>query len=83
MLFNHVAIQVNNLKNTVEWYKDFFDCKVNWELEKFSLLTIERLPGIRKLVEVESSFFRFHLFDRANLVEIIESNCLQYQHICF
>ena len=82
MLFNHVAIQVNDLENTLSWYQYFFKCKINWELTKFSQLTIQRLPGIRKIIEIENDFFRFHLFDRIN-TSPIERNCIQYQHICF
>lgn len=62
--FNHVAIQTDDVDSTIMWYREFIGATVEWSLDRFSPLTRERLPGIRKLVEIKVGDVRFHVFDR-------------------
>lgn len=62
---NHVAIQTDDVQSTISWYEKFIGASVEWSLDTFSPLTNERLPGIRKLVELKTGDVRFHVFDRA------------------
>jgi hypothetical protein len=80
--FDHVAIQTHDVENTVKWYQEFFNCQSNWTLNKFSPLTIERLPSISQLVEIQIGDFRLHIFDVENDEGIVPKNALQYQHFC-
>ncbi|MFL1377189.1 MULTISPECIES: VOC family protein [unclassified Nocardiopsis] len=64
--FNHIAIQTDDVDATIRWYEDFLDATVEWKLDTFSPLTLERLPGIRKLVELKAGEVRFHVFDRSD-----------------
>lgn len=84
MKFDHIAIQVPELKNTLLWYQDFFSCKINWILKEkdFSPLTRSRFPGIEQIVEIENHFLKFHLFNTDNL-EINACQHAKLQHICF
>ena len=85
MIFDHLAIQVlhEQVDNTVKWYTDFFSCKKIWQQSTdFEELTKRRLPGIKTIVELESNFFRFHIFSRA-IVNATVNNYLQYHHIGF
>lgn len=65
--FHHIGVQTANLDVSVAWYAHFFDARVSWTLDKFSPLTLSRLPGITKLVEMVSEPLRFHLFARAGV----------------
>jgi extradiol dioxygenase family protein len=38
---NHIAVQVKNVADAVEWYKDQFRCKVAFEDETWALLDFE------------------------------------------
>ncbi|MCA2809718.1 MULTISPECIES: VOC family protein [Cyanophyceae] len=80
--FDHVAIQTHDIENTVKWYKEFFNCQENWALNKFSPLTIKRLPSITQLVELQVGNFRLHIFDIKDDDGIVPNNVLQYQHFC-
>lgn len=85
VFFDHLAIQVEgrNLENTVKWYADFFECKKNWQQSSdFQQLTLDRIPGIQTIVELESSYFRFHLFSKKILGRAFYEN-IQYHHIGF
>lgn len=62
--FNHIAIQTDDVDSTIRWYRDFLGATVEWKLDTFSPLTLERLPGIRELVELKAGEVRFHVFDR-------------------
>ncbi|MFJ4576770.1 VOC family protein [Streptomyces sp. NPDC088846] len=57
-------MQTADLDNAVEWYLEFFRAEQKWSLDRFSELTLSRLPGIRRLVELAVGDLRFHLFDR-------------------
>ena len=83
MKFDHLAVQIlhKDLDNTVKWYTDFFECTKNWEqLTSFEPLTLERLPGIQSIVELQSSAFRFHIFGRHSIYNEIVANFIQYHH---
>lgn len=85
LFFDHLAIQVegSNLENTIKWYVDFFECKRNWQQSSnFQQLTLDRIPGIQTIVELESSYFRFHLFSKAIISKVVYDN-IQYHHIGF
>ena len=62
---HHLGVQTADLENCLSWYVEFFGAEKRWELDKFSELTLSRLPGIRRLIEVSAGDVRFHLFDRA------------------
>ena len=85
LIFDHIAIQVEgkNLANTIKWYADFFECKKNWQQSSdFQPLTLERIPGIQSIAEMESSYFRFHLFSKKTLNDVVCEN-IQYHHLGF
>ncbi|GAA3027725.1 VOC family protein [Actinokineospora globicatena] len=63
---NHIAIQTDDVEATTAWYREFLGTTVEWELDAFSGLTHDRLPGIRKLVELRAGDVRLHVFDRAD-----------------
>ncbi len=80
---HHFGIQTADLDNCLRWYLDFFDAQQNWSMDRFSELTRSRLPGIRRLIEVQAGDLRFHLFDREG-----HTGCgpdaygFQFQHAC-
>jgi hypothetical protein len=85
MIFDHLAIQVLNgqVENTVKWYMDFFKCKKIWQQSSdFEDLTRRRLIGIDTIVELKSSFFRFHIFSRPINNSTVD-HYIQYHHIGF
>ncbi len=80
---HHIAVQTTHLDNAIRWYQDFFCCKTSWTLEKFSQLTLIRLPGISRLVELETGGIRFHLFSLgADHQPPIPPEVNQFQHVC-
>ena len=81
--FHHVAVQTNDLENSVSWYEDFLGCRPVWSLTKFSELTRSRLPGIRRLTEILVGDVRLHVFEREGrrAPEPLES-LTQFQHLC-
>ncbi|OJF15647.1 VOC family protein [Couchioplanes caeruleus] len=80
---HHVGVQTSDLDNSVRWYREFFGARLNWELDRFSDLTLSRLPGIRRLVEVATDDLRVHLFDRATHTrELPPAEAYQFQHVC-
>jgi catechol 2,3-dioxygenase-like lactoylglutathione lyase family enzyme len=82
LTLHHLAVQTRNLDNCVAWYRAFFDCQVNWELDTFSELTLRRLPGIGRLVELSTGDLRFHVFNRAGLDTNPPHDSPQFQHAC-
>jgi hypothetical protein len=83
MNLNHLGVQTADLDNCLEWYLEFFDAKKNWELGQFSELTLRRLPGIRRLVEISVGGARIHLFDRAGHSGAQpDPNGFVFQHAC-
>ncbi|WP_410594777.1 VOC family protein [Amycolatopsis sp. lyj-23] len=83
-VLHHVAVQTEDLDNTVNWYTAFLGCERTWTLEQFSELTLTRLPGIRRLVELVLGSVRFHVFDRpAGGSSGLDAGASQYQHLCF
>lgn len=86
MQFDHLAIQIpsNKIKNTIDWYTEFFNCKHIWtQSTSFAPLTLSRIPGILKIVELESSFFRFHIFTKEVVNNSTVEEYTQYHHLGF
>ncbi|SCK10066.1 Glyoxalase/Bleomycin resistance protein/Dioxygenase superfamily protein [Streptomyces sp. AmelKG-E11A] len=80
---DHVGVQTDDLENSLDWYVEFFGARRMWELDRFSPLTLSRLPGIGRLVEVAVGDLRFHLFDRAGHTRAVpEARGYQFQHVC-
>ncbi|HEX7306211.1 VOC family protein [Lentzea sp.] len=80
---HHVGVQTDDFENCLNWYLDFFEAKQMWELDRFSRLTLRRLPGIRRLTEVSVGDVRFHLFDRATHTgRTALPDDFQFQHVC-
>ncbi|MFI6340984.1 VOC family protein [Streptomyces sp. NPDC050535] len=80
---HHIGVQTANLDNCLAWYLEFFGAEQKWELDKFSALTLSRLPGIRRLVEISVGDARFHLFDRAQHNERqTDEDGFLFQHVC-
>ncbi|RAY12762.1 VOC family protein [Actinomadura craniellae] len=78
-----MGIQTADLENCLAWYRDFFGAEPNWSLDRFSELTLSRLPGIRRLVEVEAGGVRFHLFDRDGHTRTLPDGWgTLFQHVC-
>lgn len=79
---HHLAIQTDDVDATITWYREFLGATVEWSLDSFSPLTHERLPGIRKLVELKKGDLRFHVFDRAGHSQAGPDPLgYQYQHV--
>lgn len=80
---HHLGVQTADLGNCVSWYQDFFGCKQNWTLDRFSELTLSRLPGIVRLVEMAADDTRFHLFERDGRGgPVPDPDSAQFQHVC-
>ncbi|MFD4504126.1 VOC family protein [Streptomyces sp. NPDC058457] len=80
---HHLGVQTSDIENCLSWYLDFFHATQKWELDQFSELTLSRLPGIRRLIEVAAGDIRFHIFDRADHNgRIPDENSYQFQHAC-
>ncbi|GAB3123791.1 VOC family protein [Streptomyces calidiresistens] len=80
---HHVGVQTADLDNCLQWYLDFFGAEKRWELDRFSDLTLSRLPGIGRLVEIAVGDLRFHLFDRSDHNRRVpEDESFQFQHVC-
>lgn len=83
MNLHHLGVQTADLDNCLKWYLEFFDAKKNWELDQFSELTLRRLPGIRRLVEISAGGARIHLFDRVGHSGAqSDPNGFAFQHAC-
>ena len=81
--FHHVGVQAVDLDQSVNWYLDFFGGRLNWSLDRFSELTLSRLPGITRLVEIEAAGLRFHLFERPGRpMSRRDADASQFQHVC-
>lgn len=61
---HHVAIESTCLDECVRWYREFLGCEQNWTLSTFSEVTMQRLPGIARLVEIAAGDLRLHVFER-------------------
>lgn len=81
--FHHVGVQTTDLENSVRWYQDFLGCERAWSLDKFSELTLSRLPGIRELAEMVLGDVRVHLFERPGRASRPAESAVQFQHFCF
>ncbi|MFI9262192.1 VOC family protein [Streptomyces sioyaensis] len=80
---HHLGVQTADLNNCLAWYLEFFDAEQKWELDRFSQLTLSRLPGIRRLTEVAAGELRFHLFDRAGHTrQQPDEDGFLFQHVC-
>jgi catechol 2,3-dioxygenase-like lactoylglutathione lyase family enzyme len=83
MKLHHLGVQTADLNNCLEWYLEFFGAEKRWELDQFSELTLSRLSGIRRLVEISAGDVRIHLFDRAGHSQTQpEPNGFAFQHAC-
>jgi catechol 2,3-dioxygenase-like lactoylglutathione lyase family enzyme len=81
--FHHVAVQTNDLENSISWYEDFLGCRPVWSLTKFSELTRSRLPGIRRLNEILVGDVRLHVFEReGRSAPAPGESVTQFQHLC-
>lgn len=80
---HHIGIQVADLANSLSWYRDFFGAREAWSTSNFSPLTVSRLPGVTRLVELAIDDLRLHLFERAAGSEAEPyRNGVQFQHVC-
>lgn len=80
---DHIGIQTNDLDNAVRWYRAFLGLEPSWSLDRFSPLTVSRLPGIRRLVEIKGAGVRLHLFERPGLPAVNPAESVtQFQHLC-
>jgi catechol 2,3-dioxygenase-like lactoylglutathione lyase family enzyme len=80
---DHVGVQTADFENCLNWYVEFFGAEKKWELDRFSDLTLSRLPGIGRLVEVAVGDLRFHLFDRSgHNRQVPQDESYQFQHVC-
>jgi len=78
-----VGVQTNDLDNSESWYHDFFQCHRTWSLSTFSDLTLQRLPGIRRLSELVVGDVRVHLFERPGHPAVQPGTSItQFQHVC-
>jgi catechol 2,3-dioxygenase-like lactoylglutathione lyase family enzyme len=81
--FHHIAIQTNDLDNSVSWYEAFLGCRQAWSLSEFSELTRSRLPGIRRLSELVLGRERLHLMERDGRPATGPGeSVVQFQHLC-
>ncbi|MFE9429208.1 VOC family protein [Kitasatospora sp. NPDC006697] len=81
--FHHLAVQTADLTNCLAWYRDYFGAEEQWTLDRFSDLTLSRLPGITRLTEVQVGDFRLHLFERTGQDgRLPGGNTAQFQHLC-
>ena len=81
---HHVGVQTADLQNSITWYTEFFDATCAWTLDRFSELTLERLPGITELAEIKAGQVRFHLFERTGIdpAPAPAHRNSDYQHVC-
>jgi catechol 2,3-dioxygenase-like lactoylglutathione lyase family enzyme len=80
---HHIAVQTADFEQSVAWYCEFFGCETTWVLEKFSDLTVSRLPGITRLAELVVGGTRFHVFSRGvGLHRPPSKDTQQFQHVC-
>ncbi|MFA7762578.1 VOC family protein [Streptomyces sp. NPDC048723] len=84
LALHHVGIQTADLRNSIDWYTEFFDAECAWTLDAFSELTLERLPGITELAEIKVGSARFHLFERSGIDPAPADSRANsdYQHVC-
>ena len=81
--FHHVAVQTNDLEQSIAWYEDFLGCRPVWSLTEFSELTRSRLPGIRRLNEIVVGDIRLHVFERQGREAPPPGESVtQFQHLC-
>ncbi len=81
--FHHIAVQTCDLDASISWYEEFFGAEVAWTLDRFSDLSMERLPGLSGLAELTAGELRFHLFTRGpehGAPPPADTN--QFQHVC-
>jgi catechol 2,3-dioxygenase-like lactoylglutathione lyase family enzyme len=79
--FHHVGIQTTDLANSIRFYEDFLGCTRAWTLDRFSELTLQRLPGIAALAEMVLGDTRFHLFERPGAAADPATSSSEFQHL--
>lgn len=79
---HHIAIETADLDNSAAWYRAFFDgCEHRWDLDQFSDLTRSRLPGIRRMVELQADDVRFHIMESTTVSGHSQAEVLpSFQH---
>ncbi|MYR83404.1 VOC family protein [Streptomyces sp. SID685] len=80
---HHVALQTDDLANSVAWYQDFFGGRATWSTDRVSELTTSRLPGITRITEVAVGGLNFHLFERDRRDDQpLPVSRIEFQHVC-
>ncbi|WP_329082489.1 VOC family protein [Streptosporangium sp. NBC_01469] len=80
---HHLGVQTADLDNCLAWYQEFLGAEKKWEIDRFSDLTLNRLPGIGRLIEIVVGDMRLHLFDRADHSRNqADENGYLFQHVC-
>ena len=81
MQVHHIGVQTADIDATLDWYSQFFEGgKENWTLDRFSKLTLSRLPGISRLVEFQIDAVRFHFYDREGIDQAPRVPGPEFQH---
>src|SRR5205085_2724743 len=81
---HHIAIQTRDVENAKAWYEDFFGCRASWSLNTFNDVTLSRLPGIQRLIEMVVGEIRVHLFECSTQTPgLVSANVTQFQHVGF
>lgn len=80
--FHHIGIQTADVANCTAWYTDFLGCRPAWTLDRFSELTLSRLPGITTLTELVVGDLRLHVFERPGVPIRSGESRVAFQHFC-
>jgi len=81
--FHHVAAVTRDAEASAEWYRQVFELRPNWTLETFAQLTLDRLPGLKRIDELVTTGFRIHLMEMANTEAARPADFALFQHACF
>jgi catechol 2,3-dioxygenase-like lactoylglutathione lyase family enzyme len=79
---HHVAIETRDLDASIRWYAEFLGLEPTWTLRTFSPVTLARLPGISRLVELAKDGLRLHVFERDQCGAGPASGDGAVQHVC-
>ena len=60
---DHVALEVDDLAESVEWYRTVFGASLVWELSTFHPATLARCPGLTRMGEIDLGGTRLHLLE--------------------
>ncbi|MFF7249305.1 VOC family protein [Embleya sp. NPDC008237] len=82
-VLHHIAVQTDNLDNSISWYEDFFGGRLTWATDIFSDLTVSRLPGVVRMAELAVGAAHFHLFERGTPADRRAApDAPRFQHVC-